>query len=660
MVIYMRTLKKLFKISMFLLLFLTIIVISVYGYSKLSPKLEIEKANNIIFYDNDNNIFLQGNGGTEWVSLDEISDNLINATISTEDKNFYKHFGFDIPRITKALYTNIKARRTVQGASTITQQYVKNLFLDFDKTWKRKWNEMWLTLNMEAHYSKDEILEGYLNTIYYGHGMYGIESAAKFYLGKSAKDLDVAEAALLVAIPKSPNKYSPLTNFEKTKQRQKMILEGMYKNHYIDQEECERASEEAITIIGKKEENDLTSVMYYKDAVLDELETINSVPTSFLETGGLKIYTNLDQQAQKALENSIAKNIDDESLQAAGVMMNPNDGSIIALIGGNNYDQTQYNRATKSKRQVGSTMKPFLYYTALENGFTASTSFTSEETTFVFSNGETYSPRNAGEIYGNEAISLAAAISYSDNIYAVKTHMFLGEESLVNMASRLGITTKLEAVPSLPLGTYEINMMEMIGAYATFANLGHKIDPHLISRVEDMDGNVLYEWEDQTELILNESLVYILNDLLTTTYDASFIDYSQPTLLSIASKLSRKYSIKSGSTATDSWTIGYNPDLITSIWIGYDDSHSLENKLSVKSKNIWANATETYLKGTEEKWYQKPSNVVGVLVNPITGKPITQNEEKKRILYYLKGTEPTGEEVVFDEIYDNKRIEEKE
>lgn len=650
----MRILKRLFKIFCFFFIIMLVVLLSIYGYSKFSPKLEIERANNIVFYDSNNDVFFQGTTDSEWVSLNDISENAINATISTEDKNFYKHFGFDILRIAKALYTNFKAGKTTQGASTITQQYVKNLFLEFDKTWERKWDEMWLTLNMEAHYSKDEILEGYLNTIYYGHGMYGIESASKFYFGKSSSDLSIAEAAMLVAIPKAPTKYSPITNYENAKSRQELILNGMYKNKYITYEELEKAIDEEIVIIGKKEEKALSTIMYYKDAVLEELESLENIPTSFLETGGLKIYTTLDINAQEALETSIMSTINDEELQAAGIMMNPNDGSIIALVGGTNYDVSQYNRATSSKRQVGSTMKPFLYYCALENGFTSSTSFTSEETTFVFSNGETYSPRNAGGVYGNEAISLAAAIAYSDNIYAVKTHMFLGEENLVSMASRLGITTKLDAVPSLPLGTYEINIIEMTSAYATFANLGYKIKPHLITKVEDIDGNVLYEYKDEPELILNQSLVYILNDLLTTTYDSSFIDYSQPTLLSVASKISKKYAVKSGTTATDCWTIGYNPDVVTSIWMGYDNATNLESGTSIKSKNAWAYTMESYLDGQEEDWYKKPSNVVGVLVDPITGKPVANNSTKKRILYYLKGTEPTGDESVFDELYDEE------
>ena len=191
-------------------------------YVKLSPSLNINSTNSIQLLDNNNFVFFKGNESKEWVSLDYISDDLINATISTEDKNFYKHFGFDFLRIIKACYINIKNGDTVQGASTITQQYAKNLFLDFDKTWKRKWDELWYTLRIEANYEKDEILEGYLNTINYGHGKYGIENASKYYFNKSASELSLAEATILSGIPKSPANYSPLVNYDLAKERQKI------------------------------------------------------------------------------------------------------------------------------------------------------------------------------------------------------------------------------------------------------------------------------------------------------------------------------------------------------------------------------------------------------------------------------------------------------
>lgn len=645
--------KKSFKYLLFVFLIISALSLCGYGYAKLSTNLEIKSANNISLYDGNNELFFQGNGTSKWVSLNNISQNVIDATISTEDKNFYKHFGFDFLRIIKAGYVNITSGETKQGASTISQQYVKNLFLDFDKTWERKWNEMWLTINVELHYSKDEILEGYLNTINYGHGMYGIEKAANYYFNKSAKELSLAEASMLVGIPKSPSNFSPLVNPTLAKSRQKLILQGMVKNGYITEEEMNNALNKELTFYGKESTNNLNTLMYYKDAVLKELEAISSIPTSFLDTGGLKIYTTLDIESQTALEESINKNVTTNEIQASAITMNPNNGEILALVGGRDYTKSEFNRATNSVRQVGSTMKSFLYYAALENGFTSSTAFTSEQTTFTFSNNSTYSPKNANEIYGNIPISLATAISYSDNIYAVKTHMFLGEETLVNMAKRLGITADISANPSLPLGTNEINIIEMTAAYATFANEGYKITPHLIKRVEDLNGNVLYEYKEEKELILNSSLVYVLNELLTTTYDSVFIDYNYPTILSIAAKMSRKYAVKSGTTATDLWTIGYTPQVITSVWIGYDNNKEIPTKEYMSAKNVWIDSMESYLKDKEKVWYTKPSNVVGYLVDPISGKPATEDSKHKKILYYIKGTEPTGNELVFDEITDN-------
>ncbi len=645
--------KKIFKYSLFIFLIILCVCLCGYGYSKLNTSLEINSANNISLYDNNNEVFFQGNGTNKWVTLSEISQNVIDATISTEDKNFYKHFGFDIPRIIKAGYTNIISGKTKQGASTISQQYVKNLFLDFDKTWERKWNEMWLTLNMEIHYTKDEILEGYLNTINYGHGMYGIEKAANYYFNKSAKDLSLAEASMLAGIPKSPANFSPLVNKELAKSRQSLILQNMVKNKYITEEEKETAEKEELTFYGKKYETQLTSVLYFKDAVFKELKEIKEIPTSFLDTGGLKVYTTLDVNAQTALENSINKNLKDKDLQVASVTIDPSNGNILALIGGNEYEKSTYNRATDSIRQVGSTMKAFLYYAALENGFTSSTAFTSEQTTFTFSNKSTYSPKNANEIYGHMPISLAAAIAYSENIYAVKTHMFLGEDTLVNMSKRLGITAKINANPSLPLGTDEINIIEMSTAYASFANEGYKIKPHLIERVEDLNGKVLYEFKYEKEMILNQSLVYILNQLLTSTYDSDFIDYNYPTILSLAAKMSRKYAVKSGTTATDLWTIGYTPQAVTSVWVGYDNNAAIKTTKYSIAKNIWIDSMESYLKDKEKIWYEKPNNVVGCLVDPITGKPATDQTKHKKIMYYLKGTEPTGEEAAFDETEKN-------
>lgn len=644
-------LKRFFIKSITIFFVLIILLVGgCYIYAKLSPKLQINMANKVSFYDSNGELFFKGNEDKEWVSLKDISKKVIDATISVEDKNFYNHNGFDIARILKASYINVKNGKTEQGASTITQQYAKNLFLDFDKTWKRKFKEALYTMRLEANYSKDEILEGYLNTINYGHGVYGIENASKFYFNKSAKDLDLAEASMLVGIPKSPSNYSPLINLDLAKKRQEMVLSLMLDNNKISKKEKDNALNQELSFYGQKNMNNSSTLMYYKDAVINELKSIDSIPSSYIDNHGLKIYTNLDLSAQNELEKAIKEEIPDESkVQVASVMMKPENGRIIALVGGRDYNFSEYNRAVSAKRQVGSTMKPFLYYAALENGFTPSSSFISQKTTFTFNDKEKYSPQNYNEKYANKPISMATAIAYSDNIYAVKTNLFLGSDALINVVKRVGINEKLPDVPSLPLGTKEINIIDMTKGYSAFANLGKKVNPHLIQKIEDNDGHVLYKAKEESEQVLNSSLTFILNNLLTATYDPLYVDYNYPTAISLSSKLKHTYGLKSGTTETDNWHIGFNKDIITSVWIGYDDNTPLQTTEYKYGQNIWFKATEKYEEGKDDVWYETPKNVNLVYVDPISGNLVDESAKVKKGVYFLKGSEPTNTQEVFDE-----------
>lgn len=631
-----RKLFFMFKIMVIIFIFVMIGNFSVYIYSFITPKMEITKAKTYYLYDNGNNLLFEDN---DWISLDNISPYILKATLAVEDKNFYHHFGFDYLRIMKAMGINLLNHDKIQGASTITQQYARNLFLNFDKTWNRKIEEALMAVELEVHYSKDEILEGYLNTINYG-GVFGIENAAHYYFDKSSSDLTIAESAMLVGIPKSPSNYSPLMNEENAKKRQKHILKAMLENDIINESEYQEALSEQLVYVGKTFSNTMSSLLYFQDAVLNELYNLSSIPNSVIQTGGLKIYTTLDLKAQESLDSAVTNDIPKESeIQASGVMMNPQNGEILALVGGRDYYKSQFNRAISSFRQIGSTIKPFLYYAALENGFTASSSFTSEKTIFTFSGDQTYSPKNYNDRYPDAPISMGTAIAYSDNIYAVKTHLFLGEEVLVDMLRRVGITTDLEAVPSLALGSAEFNMLELTSAYATFANEGYKVKSHLIRKIEDNRGNILYEYQEEKESILNKSLTYIINELLTSTYDPAYIDYNYPTVISMLSDMTKKYSIKSGTTATDLWIIGYNQNIVTSIWTGYDDNREIVSS-DYHQKDIWLDATENYLKDIDCPWYGMPSNVVGVLVDPISGNLATEESTKKKIFYFIKGTEP--------------------
>ncbi len=637
-----RIIKKtiIFSFCFFIGIFIIFNLIG-FLYALVTPKLDIKSANAFSVYDNNEKLVFQGNGNDSWISLGNCNNYIKEATISVEDKHFYKHFGFDFLRITKALFVNIKSGDIKQGASTITQQYAKNLFLDFEKSWKRKWKEMWLTYELEAHYSKDEILEGYLNTINYGHGMYGVSNASKYYFGKSVKDLSLAEAAILAGIPNSPTNYSPVDNYELAKERQFVVLSRMFKNGYITKKQMNKAYKEELILKNDNFDNDLSSLIYYNDAVMSELNKIATIPRSYLDTGNIKIYTALDLDAQKSLEVGLAKNAVNDKIETAKVMMNPKDGAIIALIGGINYGKSQFNRAVNSYRQPGSTIKPFLYYRALENGFTPSTTFFSKETSFYFDNKKTYSPKNYGNIYANKEISLAAAIAYSDNIYAVKTHLFLGEEELYNTLKKVGITSKIEKSPSLALGTYEIGLYELARAYSSLANDGKLVYPHLIKKVVDKKGNILYEYNKRKdEIILDNDITYLIDELLTGTYDSNLIDYTYPTCITMTSSITHKYAIKTGSTDTDSWVIGYTPEVVFVSWSGYDDNDNISTDVVSGNKLSWITSMESYFKEHDASWYKVPKNVVGVLVNPITGEIATEKDKNHKIMYYLKGTEP--------------------
>ena len=265
--------------------------------------------------------------------------------------------------------------------------------------------------------------------------------------------------------------------------------------------------------------------------------------------------------------------------------MNPKNGNILALAGGKDYSKSQYNRAISAKRQVGSAMKPILYYSALENGLTSSTTFLSKPTTFTLDNGATYSPKNFSNIYPNDEITMALAICYSDNIYAIKTHLFLGENTLVKQAKKMGITSKLDANASLPLGTNEISLNEFVSAYSMFANTGYSVKGHLITKIEDIKGNLIYEYKHKKKRVLDKSYTYILSELLSNTTDRKLKSYTSPTAASISLKLTKKYAIKTGTTDYDLWTVGYNPDAVVGIWTGYDDNRKLKKEYKY-SKNI--------------------------------------------------------------------------
>ncbi len=629
--------KTLFFIKIFLFIFFSFIIVNMafYAYAFITPKFDIHAKNNIIYYDRNMNDMFEEKNNNEYVKLEDISPYVKQAIVSIEDKNFYKHNGFDYLRILKALFINITSRKIKQGASTISQQFVKNLYLTFDKTLKRKIKEAILTIELETHYSKDEILEGYLNTINFGAGTIGIKEASNFYFNKEPSDLTLEEATLIVGIPRNPTYYNPVTNYENTKKRQKEVLNSMVKNKYINVDTMKDVYNKDIVLYGYNEKTELSSIYYYKDAVLKEIENISYLKDLLVDNKGIKIYTNLDKDIQKKLEKSIDNEMKNTSMEVASVVIKPTNGQIVALIGGKNYSLSQFNRATSSKRQVGSTIKPFLYYAALENGFTPSSTFLSEKTTFNLGN-TIYSPKNANNVYANKEISMLAAIAYSDNIYAMKTHLFLGPDVLSKIVKRVNINANVDEIASAALGTTEINILDYSNGFITLANEGKHESPHLIEKITDNKGNILYEYNYDSEYLLNNKYVFILNNLLTSTYNYSLVSYSSPTLLSISNDIKGNYAIKSGSTSTDYWTIGYNKDYLVMVWTGNDDNSKVSSNDYKITKKIWANTIEN-IHDNKKTWYEMPSSLTPVMIDPISGNPSNNGF----ICYYEKGTEPS-------------------
>lgn len=610
------------------------------------PPLSIPQST--LYYAADGAVIGESNSGQKryWVSLDEISPDAIDSIIAIEDRTFYEHKGFDVKRIGGAMLANIKSMGKVQGASTITQQYARNLFLTLEKTWTRKLLEAFYTIRLEFNYNKNDILEGYLNTISYGHGAYGIEAASQFYFGKSANELSLAESAMLAGIPKGPGIYSPLVSPKKAKERQHLILTAMEKTGKISAAEKETAKREKLHFIGKHPHHKTDFAPYFYDVVKKELSSKAGLDDRIVELGGLKVFTTLDVHYQKIAEEIVQKTISGQSdIQVGFAAMEPDTGYVKALVGGRDYNESPFNRAVQAVRQPGSTIKPILYYAALERGFTPSTMLRSEPTTFRLDGmHQEYTPHNFNNQYANEEVTMAQALAVSDNVYAVKTHLFLGQEALIETAKKMGIQSELKKVPSLALGASGVKVIELLNAYSMIANGGTEVEPVFITRVEDYRGKVIYEAPVLKEKVLKPELTFVLSHMMTGMFDPKLSGYASVTGASVVNQISREYAGKSGSTNSDSWMAGFTPKLASVVWTGYDQGKEMTSTADkLYAKNIWIRFMEEALEGQDEKdhAFLPPANAVAVPIDPTSGKVATTSCPVFRNTYFVKGTEPT-------------------
>ena len=509
---------------------------------------------------------LHDEANREVVNLDDMSPHLKRSVLAVEDSYFYTHQGINPSSIARAFLVNIDAGTTVEGGSTITMQLVKNLFLSRDRAISRKIAEAVLSLRLEQVFEKDQILEMYLNQVYWGHNTYGVETAAQSYFNKSAADLTLPEAAMMAGLIQAPERYSPFVNYELAKQRQALVLSRMRQLQWITPEE-EAAAFAAPLLVGEVTSFKPSQSPYVTDAVVQELK--EKFGEEALLKGGMRVQTTVDLAMQNMAEETVRRNHDRlrrrgvRADQMALVAVDPRTHFVKAIVGGVDYSSSQFNRAVQAHRQPGSAFKPFVYYTAFASGRYGPDSSIADTPVSYPDGYKTYSPKNYdGSFMGS--ISIRTALQSSRNVPAVKIGQAVGINNVVDLTRMLGIKSPMEPVISLPLGAVDLTPMEMAGAFATFASNGWHSPPTLIVQVRDSVGNVLLDNTPNPQLILDPwataSLTNVLQGVITGGTGT-------------AAQIGRPAAGKTGTTDSqrDVWFVGYVPQLATAIWVGNDD-----------------------------------------------------------------------------------------
>lgn len=606
-----------------------------YLRSQPLPKTDINETTTIYGADNTVIATLYKGENRVFLPLAQIPKYMQQASVAIEDRKFYEHAGFDIKRIAGAALTDLRHMSKREGASTITMQLARNLYLNHDKTWTRKYKEAMLAIQLELNYTKPELLELYLNQIYYGHAAYGIQAAAKTYFGKNASELTLAEASMLAGIPKGPRFFSPFLNMKAAKDRQRIVLNAMVSEHYITRQQANEAFAEPLKLASPDDMKGKTIAPYFRDYVVKVAKEKYGIDEDTIEHGGLSIYTTLDPVMQQKAEAAVQKYLPkDRQLQAALIAIEPQTGYIRAMIGGRDYKESQFNRVL-ARRQPGSSLKPALYLAALENGFTPLTKIKSEPTVFTFGNNETYIPKNYGDQYLYDYITMGQAIARSDNIYAVQTHLTIGPDKMLNMAKRLGINSPLQPLPSLALGSNPVMPLEMARMFATIANQGQKAEPLAIVRILDREGNPLVETKPEIQQVVSRENTFLLTHMMEKVFEPG------GTGQRVHSQLHRPVAGKTGTTDYDAWLGGFTPQLAAAVWVGYDDNRKIDSFADARqAAPIWADFIEQALAGKPAAVFPVPPGVVPMYVDTANDKLASQDSKQQELMYFIPGTEP--------------------
>lgn len=508
----------------------------------------------------------------EPATIDKVPNHLKNAFLAVEDARFYQHIGIDVRGIMRALWENIRHQSVMEGGSTITQQLARNYYLTQEQSYHRKIQEMFLALKIEHRHTKDEILELYLNQIYFGRGAYGVQAASKAYFGKNVEDLDLNECAMLAGIPKSPNYYSPMDNMEAAQERKAVVLNQMAKYGYISASTAQKTAAEEVHLAKPVPKEGKAN--YFVDYVIQTM--IDKYGADGLYKGGLKIYTTLDMDAQQAAEEAM-KNLPEmkdanglKQPQGALVAIDPHTGYIKAMVGGRGTDM--FNRAALAERQPGSAFKPFVFAAALEAGYTPST-VVDDSPLNIYG----WSPQNYNRGFSG-SVPLQYACEQSLNVASVRVAQDVGIDKAINLAREMGISTivmegdKNDVNLSTALGgmTKGVTPLELTSAYCTFANKGRYVKHTAIAKVLDRNGNVLeaYPMPDKTKQVLKEKTADYLNTMLRGVVARG---------TGTAANINETVAGKTGTTSDyhDAWFVGYVPDLVVGVWIGCDDNQQM-------------------------------------------------------------------------------------
>jgi penicillin-binding protein 1A len=522
---------------------------------------ELNRTPSITLSDADGKVFATRGAAFGYrVKVEEMPKYLPLAFIVTEDRRFYTHGGVDYRGLIRAFFRNWTAGGVVQGGSTITQQLAKNTFLTPQRTWRRKLEEMFLSFWLERHYTKDEIMTLYLNRIYLGSGAYGVDAAAREYFGKSIKDVTLPEAAMLAALTRAPSRYSPDANLKLAQERASLVVTLLYQQGYISEGDATKAKAHPAKPVIKPE---IESANYFADYVMDQLKALDITPNK-----DLIVRTTIDIKLQGVAQKTITRLVDKEGAkrnvsQGAMIAMEPS-GAIRSLVGGKDYSQSSYNRVYQSKRQPGSSFKPFVYLAALEAGLTPDD--VREDAPYE---NRGWSPENYdGQYLGS--ITLREALAKSINTVAVRIADEVGRRKIISVAQRLGISSPLEPNRSLPLGTSEVTLFEMTRAFAAFANHGNRVEPYAILEVKTSDGTVLYQYREKPAIaVMNQTELEEMNQMM---YEVVQTGTGQRADLS-----PRQVGAKTGTSQEwrDAWFVGYTADFVGGVWVGNDDNTSM-------------------------------------------------------------------------------------